>query len=84
MRIPLDILAPAASEPADQPRIPILALSSAREVDAPSPMPEPGGATDDSPKYPASDDDAKWDVFLPDDDELDPLPDPGDFWIDPD
>jgi hypothetical protein len=25
-----------------------------------------------------------WDVFIPDDDELDPLPEPGDFWIEPD
>lgn len=27
--------------------------------------------------------DADWDVFLADDDELDPLPDRDDFWIDP-
>ena len=26
--------------------------------------------------------DADWDVFLADDDEVDPLPDPCDFWID--
>lgn len=25
-------------------------------------------------------DDRDWDVFIPDDDELDLLPDPGDFW----
>ena len=25
-------------------------------------------------------DDASWDVFIPDDDERDPLPDAGDFW----
>ncbi len=25
--------------------------------------------------------DDRWDAFLPDDDQLDPLPDPGDFWI---
>jgi hypothetical protein len=30
------------------------------------------------------DDDPCWDVFLPDDDELDPLPEPGDFWLDDD
>jgi hypothetical protein len=39
---------------------------------------------------PDRDDDGKihcddpWDVFIPDDDELDPLPEPGDFWIEPD
>jgi hypothetical protein len=26
-------------------------------------------------------DDAYWDVFIPDEDERDPLPEPGDFWI---
>lgn len=30
----------------------------------------------------ADDHDARWDVFIPDDDERDPLPEPGDFWID--
>jgi hypothetical protein len=32
----------------------------------------------------ASGDDSRWDVFLPDDDELDPWPEPGDFWFDKD
>jgi hypothetical protein len=32
----------------------------------------------------AGDDDSRWDVFLPDDDEIDPLPEPGDFWLDDD
>jgi hypothetical protein len=33
---------------------------------------------------PIPDDDAShWDVFIPDDDEIDPLPEPGDFWIEP-
>jgi hypothetical protein len=27
-------------------------------------------------------DDARWDVFIADEDECDPLPDHGDFWID--
>jgi hypothetical protein len=31
---------------------------------------------------PSMDDDPNWDVFIPDDDECDPLPEPGDFWID--
>ena len=26
------------------------------------------------------DDDARWEVFIPDDDERDPVPEPGDFW----
>ena len=26
-------------------------------------------------------DDDSWDAFLPDDDELDPAPEPGDFWM---
>jgi hypothetical protein len=30
---------------------------------------------------PAPGDDDRWEVFIPDDDERDPLPDPGDFWI---
>ena len=28
--------------------------------------------------------DDAWEVFIPDDDEIDPQPEPGDFWIDPD
>lgn len=43
---------------------------------------------DDERDAPDSDDfsdidDAHWDAFLADDDELDPLPDRDDFWIDP-
>ena len=30
------------------------------------------------------DDDARWEPFIPDEDERDPLPEPGDFWIDSD
>jgi hypothetical protein len=30
------------------------------------------------------DTDDRWDVFIPDDDEIDPQPEPGDFWIEPD
>jgi hypothetical protein len=39
---------------------------------------------DDPQGFPIPDDDSHWDVFVPDDDELDPLPEPGDFWIEPD
>jgi hypothetical protein len=38
---------------------------------------------DDPQGFPIPDD-SHWDVFLPDDDEFDPLPEPGDFWIEPD
>jgi len=27
------------------------------------------------------DDELRWDAFIPDDDEYDPLPAPGDFWV---
>lgn len=39
---------------------------------------------DDAQGFPIPDVDSHWDVFVPDDDELDPLPEPGDFWIEPD
>ncbi len=26
-------------------------------------------------------DDSRWEAFIPDDDESDPQPDPGDFWV---
>jgi hypothetical protein len=48
-----------------------------------SPLPEPGEPEDGELPIPGADD-AKWDVFLPDDDELDPQPAPGDFWLEPD
>jgi hypothetical protein len=38
--------------------------------------PSPDADVDDV----SADDDSRWDVFLPDDDEIDPLPEPGDFW----
>ena len=37
----------------------------------------------DGADLPGLDDDAHWDAFLADDDEIDPLPAPGDFWIEP-
>jgi len=33
---------------------------------------------------PPAESDDPWDAFLVDDDQLDPLPEPGDFWIDGD
>jgi hypothetical protein len=38
---------------------------------------------DDVESFPIPDDTSHWDVFIPDDDEIDPLPEPGDFWIEP-
>lgn len=48
------------------------------------PLDEPDEPSDlDDPSLPWPDDD-HWDAFLPDDDPNDPLPAPGDFWIDAD
>jgi hypothetical protein len=46
--------------------------------------PEPLDASDlEFPELPCTDeDDASWDAFIPDDDERDPAPERGDFWID--
>lgn len=44
-------------------------------TDLPDPVPGKPGS-----RVPA-DDDSNWDVFIPEDDERDPLPEPGDFWI---
>jgi hypothetical protein len=46
---------------------------------------EPEQSPEDSQvDFLAGDHDSRWDVFLPDDDEVDPLPEPGDFWLDDD
>jgi hypothetical protein len=48
-----------------------------------SPQEEPDEPSDlDDFDGPPGDDDSRWDVFVPDDDERDPLPEPGDFWND--
>jgi hypothetical protein len=61
------------------------------EIDPHGEPPEPGewepappdSADDGEPlEIPCTDDDSSWDVFIPDDDERDPLPEAGDFWID--
>ncbi|MGD9636617.1 MAG: hypothetical protein AB7G28_25780 [Pirellulales bacterium] len=55
--------------------------------DEPSDLePENEESTDASdlelPEVPATDeDDARWEAFIPDDDQSDPQPEPGDFWI---
>lgn len=46
------------------------------------PADEPSEPSDWEPlDVPCTDDDTTWEVFIPDDDEEDPLPDPGDFWF---
>jgi hypothetical protein len=32
-------------------------------------------------EMPCTDDDSRWEAFVPDDDEFDPQPEPNDFWI---
>ena len=39
---------------------------------------------DDGDSTPMEFDDGPWESFLPDDDQTDPLPEPGDFWIESD
>ena len=39
---------------------------------------------DDGDTTPMEFDDGPWEAFLPDDDQTDPVPEPGDFWIDSD
>jgi hypothetical protein len=51
--------------------------------DSPAPPAEPEGPDEpDEIDVPCTDDDdPRWDVFIADDDDCDPLPDLGDFWI---
>jgi len=37
--------------------------------------------TDDGDGDDGNGDDSRWEAFIPDEDESDPQPDPGDFWI---
>jgi hypothetical protein len=61
-------------------------VSNFAPVDPPhplAPVEEPEEPSDlDNFDIPQGDDDSRWDVFIPDEDERDPQPDPGDFWID--
>ena len=59
-------------------------LFEADQINEPlSPLEEPDDSSDlDDFDLPHTDDDSRWDVFIPDDDERDPLPDLNDFWID--
>jgi hypothetical protein len=42
---------------------------------------EPADESDvDFDEIPFTDDDSRWEAFIPDEDEFDPVPDPGDFW----
>jgi len=66
-----DELPPDEFDPADDPPEP-------SELE-PTPI-EPSDL--EAPDIPCSDDDSAWEVFIPDEDQRDPLPDPSDFWID--
>jgi hypothetical protein len=51
--------------------------------DSSEPADEPDDPSDvDDFDVDQDDDDARWEVFIPDDDEYDPAPDPSDFWND--
>ena len=43
--------------------------------------PDGENSPDDGDSTPLEFDDGPWEAFLPDDDQSDPLPEPGDFWI---
>ncbi len=44
--------------------------------------PEPEEASElEFEELPCTDDDSHWEAFIPDEDERDPEPDPGDFWM---
>jgi hypothetical protein len=82
MKSPLD--RPHSDSPDAAPSLRHAGPSSLPEVGPVSPGPEYDDGSDDDFDAPTDDDDAKWDAFLADDDELDPLPDYGDFWLDQD
>ena len=44
----------------------------------------PDFSSEDEDATPLEFDDDPWEAFLPDDDQADPLPEPGDFWIESD
>lgn len=46
--------------------------------------PDDDDSPDDGDTTPMEFDDGPWEAFLPDDDQTDPLPEPGDFWIESD
>jgi hypothetical protein len=48
--------------------------------DAPPDSP-PEDPSDDEDATPLEFNDDPWEVFLPDDDQADPVPEPGDFWV---
>jgi hypothetical protein len=50
--------------------------------DSSSPLEEPDDPSDLDDFDFGQDDDERWDVFIPDDDEFDPQPELGDFWND--
>lgn len=50
-------------------------------IDHPFDHPDPDYECYDDDRTPLEFDDRHWDAFLPDDDQFDPLPEPGDFWF---
>lgn len=63
-------------------------LSICHEIEDPFDLPDPLEPPEDGDEpselddydLPCTDEDARWDVFIADDDEQDPLPERGDFW----
>jgi hypothetical protein len=48
---------------------------------APTELEEPSDLDFDDVPCTDDDDESRWEAFIPDEDEWDPAPDPGDFWI---
>jgi hypothetical protein len=63
---------PSNREPAEV-DLPTTELDDASDLDVEMPYDEVL-CTDDG-------DDSQWEAFIPEEDERDPLPDPGDFWV---
>jgi hypothetical protein len=60
-------------------------LDPPTDLSQPTESPEEDSDQDDLDDFdhPCTDvNDLRWDVFIPDDDERDPLPEAGDFWVD--
>jgi hypothetical protein len=80
---------PVSAEPADY-KFQLAGAEPIAAREQVSPPSQPPNEHEESPPSDADvhsfppDHDPRWDVFLPDDDEIDPLPEPGDFWVDDD
>ncbi len=79
----LPTIAPDKSNAADRPdhgKRPNRLPDTPHELDSPATEPEEPSEPEEL-DLPHDNDDAHWEVFIPDDDECDPWPEPGDFWI---